>query len=330
MDFDYLIQYTLLELVFYIFLVGVSVRLFFLVFTVIKGGREIELPWSSILLLLIRALGPLHMAVSRKTAYAFLRHVAHACMIIIPIWYSSHIFLWTEYGFEWDWTALPDEWIDTLTLLFLSITAFFFLRRIIFKGVRENSTLSDYLIIIITAMPFLTGYFLAQGTFEFVYFFGDQMENIHILSAEVLVFMAAFLFCKVRLTTTYCTGCASCELHCPTGALIYEDKNDQRLISYRPYQCVCCGACINSCPEGAAELRHDMSFAGYYQNYFRRTVHSLTLKSCRRCSALFAPEPQIENLRQIVNEDYIDLCLRCKKEVSAWKSLYGEDRGPPS
>jgi formate hydrogenlyase subunit 6/NADH:ubiquinone oxidoreductase subunit I len=261
------------------------------------------------------------MAVSRKTAYALVRHVAHACMIIIPIWYSSHIFLWSEYGFEWDWTAFPDEWIDALTLLLLSLTVLFLLRRIIFKDVRQNSALSDYLIIIITAMPFLTGYFLAQGTFEYVSFFGDQMQNIHVLSAETLILMATFLFCKVRLTTTHCTGCASCELHCPTGALIYEDEGDKRLFSYKPYQCICCGSCINSCPEGAAEIRHDVSVLGYFQNYFIKIIRSVELKACLRCGALFAPEPQIKRLSQTVNEEYIHLCLRCKREVSARKSL---------
>ena len=325
MDIDYLIQYTLLEVVCYIFLFGISLRLIFSVVTVIKGSKGKDIPWKYILAILGRALVPLHMAVPKKTTYVLVRYVFHACMIIIPIWYSGHIFLWSQYGFEWDWTALPDGWIDGLTLLLLSLFTFFILRRIIFKDVRPNSTLSDYLVIIITAMPFLTGYLLAQGSLEFVFFFGDHMENIHVLTAEAAILMVTFLFCRVRLTTTYCTGCAACELHCPTGALIYEDKGNRRIFSYASYQCISCGACIKSCPEGAAELRHQVSVAGYFQNFFRKTIHSVELKACQRCGALFAPEPQIDTLRQTVNEDYIYLCLRCRRRVTARRILIGPE-----
>ncbi len=323
MDIDYFIQYTLLELVCYIFIFGMSIRLLFFVFTIIKGSKEKDIPWKYILAVLGRALVPFHMAVSKKTIYALLRYVFHACMIVVPIWYSGHIFLWSQYGFEWNWAALPDGWIDGLTLLLLGFSVFFLLRRILSKDVRLNSAISDYLVIIITAMPFLTGYLLSQGSLEYVFFFGEHMENIHVLTAEALILMVAFLFCRIRLTTTYCTGCAACELHCPTGALVYEDKGNRRFFTYAPYLCICCGACINSCPEGAADLRHQVSVAAYYQNFFRKTVRTVELKACQRCGALFAPEPQIDNLRQTVKEDYIYLCLRCKREVSARKSLLG-------
>ena len=323
MDIDYLIQYTLLELVCYIFIFGISMRLFFFVFIIIKESRNKDIRWRYILTAFIRALVPFHMAVPKKTIYALMHYVFHACMIIIPIWYSGHIFLWGQYGFEWDWRALPDEWIDGLTLLLLGLSAFFLLRRIISRNVRLNSILSDYLVIIITALPFLTGYLMSQSNLEYTFFFGDHMENIHVLTAEAMILMVTFLFYRVRLTTTYCTGCAACELHCPTGALIYEDKGNRRIFSYAPYQCICCGACINSCPEGAAELIHQVSVAGYYQNFFRKTICSVELKACERCGVLFAPEPQIDKLRQTIKEDYIHLCLRCKREVSARKSLLG-------
>jgi formate hydrogenlyase subunit 6/NADH:ubiquinone oxidoreductase subunit I len=321
MDIDYFIQYTLLELVCYIFILGISIRFFSFFFIIIKESKGKDNRWRYILTVFGRALIPFHMAVAKKPFYAGLRYVFHTCLIVIPIWYSEHIYLWSQYGFEWEWTALPDEWIDGLTLLLLSFSVFFFLRRIISKDVRLNSTVSDYVVIIFTAMPFLTGYLLSQGSLEYVFFFGEHMENIHVLTAEAMILMVVFLFCRVRLTTTYCTGCAACEVHCPTGALTSEDKENRRYFTYAPYLCICCGDCINSCPEGAAELRHQVSVVGYFQNFFRKTIRSVALKACQRCGALFAPEAQIDKLRKTVDEEYINLCLRCKREVSARNSM---------
>jgi len=323
MDVDYLIQYTLLELVCYIFVFGLLIRIFFFIFTMIRESRNADTRWSYLLSSVGRSFLPFHMAFKKRPFYSILRYVFHAGLIVIPIWYSGHIFLWNRYGFEWDYAALPDEWMDRWTLLLLLLCGYFLMRRILSKEVRRNATVSDYMIITITVMPFLTGYLLSQGSLEFVFFFGDHMENIHILTAEAMILMGPFLFCRVCLTETICTGCASCELNCPTGALVAEDKGNQRIFTYALYQCICCGSCIDTCPENAVELRHRLSAAGYYRMLFRQTIRKVEIKACERCGAFFAPEPQVDKLRQTVDEDYINLCLRCKREVSARNSMLG-------
>jgi ferredoxin len=305
MDLDYLIQDTLLQLVCFIFILGLACRISFFIFTIIK--------WRSLL--------PFHMAVTKKTTYTLLRYVFHACLIVVPIWYGRHIFLWTRYGFEWYWTALPDAWIDGLTLVLLGLSAYFLVRRIISKDIRRNSTLSDYLVIIITAMPFLTGYLLSRGSLEDVFFFGDHMENIHALSAEATILMASFLFCGIRLTTGRCTGCAACELRCPTRALVSEEKGRRRILVYALYKCIYCGSCIHTCPEEAVKLRHKVSFAGYFRMSSRQTILSVDVKSCARCGVSFAPECQLDKLRQIVEYEHIYLCINCKRKDIASKLL---------
>ena len=323
MDVDYLIQYTLLELVCYIFVFGLLARIFFFIFALIKGSKNKELRWRYLLAMVGRSFIPFHMAAAGKPFYSILRYVFHAGLIVIPIWYSGHIFLWGRYGFEFDYTALPDVWMDRWTLLLILLCGYFIMRRILSKEVRRNSTVSDYVIITITAMPFLTGYLLSQGSMEFVFFFGDHMENIHMLTVEAMILMVPFLFCRVCLTERSCTGCASCELYCPTDALVTDDRGKQRVFTYALGQCICCGSCINTCPEHAAELRHGLSVTGYHQMLCRQTIRTVEIKACERCGAFFAPEPQVDKLRQTVDEDYISLCLRCKREVSARNSMLG-------
>jgi Pyruvate/2-oxoacid:ferredoxin oxidoreductase delta subunit len=317
MDLDYLIQYTLLYLVCFIFIFGLAVRFAFFIFTIIKGNIDKDIRWRYILSILWHYVSPLSITVTTKTIYTLLGCVFHACLIVIPIWYSGHIVLWGRYGFEWYWTALPDGWIDGLTLLLLGLAASFLIRRIISKDVRRTSTFSDYLVTIITAMPFLTGYFLSQGSLEDVLFFGDNMENIHVLSAEAMILMASFLFCRIRLTASHCTGCAACELHCPTGALVSEEKEERRIIIYTLYKCICCGSCTTTCPEEAASLRHEVSFAGYFRLMFKQTIRSVEIKACERCGNFFAPILQIEKLRKIVDGDHMYLCLSCKRRDTA-------------
>jgi len=323
MDVDYLIQYTLLELVCFIFIFGLLTRFFFFIFAMIKGSRSADTRRGNLLFSMVRSLLPFHVAFKKKPFYSTLRYIFHAGLIVIPVWYSGHIYLWYRYGFEWDYTALPDEWVDRWVLLLVMLCGCFLMRRILWKEVRRNSTVSDYVVITITAMPFLTGYLLSQGSMEFVPFFGDHMENIHTLTAEVMILMVPFLFCSVCLTDTICTGCASCELHCPTGALVSEDKGNQRVFAYAGYQCICCGSCLNTCPENAVELQHRLSISGYYHMLFRRTIRTVEIKACQRCQTFFAPEPQVDRLRKTVDEDYINLCLRCKREVSARNSMLG-------
>jgi len=323
MDLDYFIQYTVLEIVCIIFIFGFIFRIAFFIFSIIRGSKGKEIRFRYILTVFARALLPFHMAVSKRASYALLRYVFHACLIVVPIWYSGHIFLWDQYGFEWEWTALPDGWSDGLTLLLLILSAYFFIRRILWKSVRRNSTIWDYLLIIITALPFLTGYLLSRGSLEYTPFFGDNMETIHVLTAEMMILTAVFLFCRVRLTERICTGCAACELQCPTDALMCEDKGDRRVFTYALYQCICCGSCINTCPEYAAELRHRVGVEGYFKMLSRQTLQSVAITACERCGAFFAPEPQIEKLKQTMEAEYLRLCLRCKREVSARNSMLG-------
>jgi hypothetical protein len=90
MDLDYLIQYTLLYLVCFIFIFGLAVRFAFFIFTIIKGNIDKDIRWRYILSILWHYVSPLSITVTTKTIYTLLGCVFHACLIVIPIWYSGH------------------------------------------------------------------------------------------------------------------------------------------------------------------------------------------------------------------------------------------------
>ncbi len=313
MDFSSFVEGPLLRLVFLILVVGIIARLAFFVFAIITSSKDKEFRWGYIPAILGRFFVPFHKGISKRPLYATLRYIFHVCLVVVPIWLSGHIVLWAESRFEWDWTPLPDAWADWMTLVLLALAAYFLIRRLTVKDIRLTSSTSDYVLIILTALPFMTGYFLTHGSLDAIAFLGDNMWLIHVLSGQAMMVMAVFLFCRTRLNVKTCTGCAACELSCPTGTLKSQDNGALRIFTYSHYQCISCGACVSTCPEGAADLRHEIGLRRFSQIVSREEIRSVELKACERCGALFAPVPQLDKVGHTITDDYLRFCPKCKK-----------------
>lgn len=323
MDWDVVVQYYFLQVAVFILVSGLTLRLIIFLFTIAKSSIREDRKFRFVFTALGRSLVPFHMAVKKRTLYTIPRYFFHIGLIVIPIWYSRHIALWETYGFEWYWTALPDEWIDSLTLLVLGFAVYFSIRRIFSEKIRRRSMKSDYLVIIITALPFLTGYALTHGSLDAVPFIGGNIENIHVLTAEAMIVMVAFLFCRVRLNEAHCIGCTSCELSCPTGALVSNEVEKERIFLYAVYRCICCGTCMITCPEAAVEVGHEVRMAKWPFGSGEKLL-SVSLKTCEKCGIFFAPDAQLNKLRRNISEDYLCFCQKCKQRESAKKLFAGK------
>jgi ferredoxin len=314
MDLFSIVEGPLLWVVSFVFGAGLIIRLSFFLRSVIRPNSRPEAKGRiSIFNTLIRFFLPLHKAFTKKPVYTTLRYIFHACLFIVPVWLSGHIVLWSESRFEWDWMALPDAWADWMTLILLALAAYFLARRLILKDIRRRSSSQEILLIFIAAFPFLTGYFLMHGTLESVAFLGDNMVIIHMISGELMILMALFLFYKSRLNAQKCTGCAACVQNCPTETLEANDKGNLRIFSYAHFQCICCGSCVSVCPEDAAELRHEINAKRFLQVIAKREIQSVELEACERCGAYFAPESQMGKIGLIFDSDCIKCCPTCRK-----------------
>jgi len=317
MDFGSFAEGPLLWIVFSLFVIGILARVAFFFSSILKSNRNEHFRWRHIVATFGRSFVPLHSAVTKRPMYAALCYIFHICLIVVPVWLSGHILLWEESRFGWNWAALPDALADWMTLLVLLLAAYFLIRRIIAADLRLNTSRSDYLLIVVTALPFMTGYFLTHGNVEFIPFLGDNMRTIHVLSGEAVLIVAVFLFYRTQLSREKCTGCAACELSCPTGTLESTDKGKLRIFTYSHYQCICCGACVTTCPEEAAELRHEIGPGRFFPIVPKEEIRSVELKACERCGAVFTPVPQIEKIGQLITDDFIHFCPRCKQHKYA-------------
>jgi nitrate reductase gamma subunit len=193
-DFFSFVEGPLLWLAFLIFILGSLIRAAMFLSVSTKKDKIIyqHFSWKYVFATLVRWILPLNKDLAKNPVFSILGYIFHICLIVVPIWYASHITLWEESRFEWSWSSIPDEMADWMTLIFLAIAIFFLLRRIFSADIRLISTFSDYLLLIVTALPFLTGYFLTHGTLDSIGFLGDNMQLLHMLSAELMLILIPF------------------------------------------------------------------------------------------------------------------------------------------
>jgi nitrate reductase gamma subunit len=88
------------------------------------------------------------------TTVTFLFHIG---LVFTPIFLLSHNILWREsWGISW-WT-LSEGFADIMTIIVIASCVFFLLRRIFAPEVRFVTFASDYLLLAIAFLPFITGF----------------------------------------------------------------------------------------------------------------------------------------------------------------------------
>jgi nitrate reductase gamma subunit len=111
----------------------------------------------------------------------------HIGLVFTPIFLLAHVVLIQEsWGVSW-WT-LPEAVADVLTLVVILTGIIFLLRRLFAPEVRFVTEGSDYLILAISVMPFLTG-FLAYHDWLLPY---DVMVILHMLFGGAMLIAIPF------------------------------------------------------------------------------------------------------------------------------------------
>ncbi len=116
--------------------------------------------------------------------------VFHAGLVIMPFFISAHVILFhNAWGFSWG--SLPESFTDAVTLLVIICCVIFLLRRVALRDVKFLTDASDYVVLLIAAAPFITG-FLAYHNFGSYHLW----IILHILSGEIM--LVAIPFTKLR------------------------------------------------------------------------------------------------------------------------------------
>jgi ferredoxin len=110
---------------------------------------------------------------------------------------------------------------------------------------------------------------------------------------------------RSRTINEDCSACLSCGQRCPTGALLAEENQAGRGISFEPVLCTDCGLCTQICPMNAVEP-HPVADVDEVV-VPRMLLMYRHQKDCSRCGHSFIPQTETETLcNTCSNEQEID------------------------
>jgi nitrate reductase gamma subunit len=117
---------------------------------------------------------------------AIVSFIFHCCLLIAPLFALGHsLAFYQSWGFATP--SLPDGLIDFLTILVLVGGLFFLIRRLMIPRVRAISSINDYLLLLVTAAPFLTGFMAYHQWFDY-----KTIILLHLLAGEIMLITIPF------------------------------------------------------------------------------------------------------------------------------------------
>lgn len=110
----------------------------------------------------------------------------HLLLFVIPLFLLAHNnLLYESWGIR-AW-SLPEATGDFLTVILLGLALFFLIRRSLVPKVRALTTAYDYLVLLITVAPFLSGFIAYRQWFDY-----HTVVIIHILTGELMLIAITF------------------------------------------------------------------------------------------------------------------------------------------
>jgi nitrate reductase gamma subunit len=110
----------------------------------------------------------------------------HICLILVPVFLMAHIVLLNE-AFNISYRALPKILADIMSIIVIAGCVFFLVRRIVRPEVRFVTSVSDYILLLIVALPFITGLWSNYQLPGYSY-----VLLIHMLSGQIMLMAIPF------------------------------------------------------------------------------------------------------------------------------------------
>ena len=122
----------------------------------------------------------------RQPLFAAAFWLFHICLFATPLFLEAHNVLWDE-AWGVSLPALSDDVTDWMTIVFLVSAAVLRLRRLIRPEVRILTGAWDYIVLLLTAAPFVTGFMAFNEIGNY-----DLMMLLHVLFGEIMLVVIPF------------------------------------------------------------------------------------------------------------------------------------------
>ena len=264
--------------------------------------------------MLFKSLLPGHGSLKQRPAYSLHRIVFHTGMFVSVFCLSYHIDAWEETLPRWvlsylSMLELPDGFIEYTSLFVIISMLYLIVKRWALTHLRQYSGIWDVILPGVILAPFVSGYLAMTGHETSFALIDDNLDTIHILSGNIFLLAAGFLFCRTVIAEKRCVSCVACVNNCPANALSTQIAGERLIIAYAGQRCIHCGTCMKVCDEGASQLRHVL---GIPLPVRKKVLHTSQMAICQTCHAGFVPLNHLEKLQQ-KNVDYdIGVCPDCR------------------
>ncbi len=121
-----------------------------------------------------------------RPVFTIITFLFHICALAIPLFFMAHIVLWFE-SFGVMWVNISNGLADAMTLFVLFACVFFFIRRLMVPEVKMVSQPSDYILLILVFLSFLTGFLAFHQMGPYM-----PILQAHIIFCEILIAFIPF------------------------------------------------------------------------------------------------------------------------------------------
>ena len=157
--------------------------------TLSQRARDKRVPFNTVVRETVKWLFPFNRVSTNQLFFTVVSFVFHISIIVVPIFLGAHIMLW-ERGLGISWVTLNQGWADALTIIAIVTSVVLFVRRISTPLTRSLSRPQDYVLPVLIAIPFITGYLaMHPETNPFSY---NPTMLVHVLSSNLILVLIPF------------------------------------------------------------------------------------------------------------------------------------------
>ena len=142
-----------------------------------------DVPWGKVVASSAGWMVPVRHVFREVPVLSLASVIFHVGLIVTPIFLADHVLLWQR-STGVSWPSLGTGAADALTLTTLAAAGVLLLIRLVRPAARMLSRLGDYVLLLLVALPFLTGYLAAHPTASPLPY--RAMMLTHVLSANLL------------------------------------------------------------------------------------------------------------------------------------------------
>jgi nitrate reductase gamma subunit len=154
-----------------------------------KGRRLGNVPWHSVFEDTLTWALPVKHLIAGTVIFSIVSFLFHIGVIIVPLFLADHVLLWEGF-FGIGLPSIGKGLADSLTLLTISCVFVLLSLRIFMGRLRTMSRWSDYILLVMVGLPFLTGFLASHPNVNPLPW--KLVMLIHLLSADALLLVIPF------------------------------------------------------------------------------------------------------------------------------------------